>query len=60
MQRARQLTVPLPNKPGMLAKVCRVLAEAKVLREDLRQELSRTHDLVYDYPFVWESWTARP
>ena len=30
MQRAKQLTVSLPNKPGMLAKVCRALADAKV------------------------------
>jgi len=30
MERAKQLTVSLPNKLGMLAKVCRVLADAKV------------------------------
>ena len=30
MQRAKQLTVPLPNKPGVLAKVCRLLAKAQV------------------------------
>ena len=30
MVRARQLTVCLPNKPGMLAEICRCLADAKV------------------------------
>ena len=30
MQRAKQLTVCLPNKPGALAAMCRVLADAKV------------------------------
>ena len=30
MQRAKQLTVCLNNKPGMLAELCRVLANAKV------------------------------
>ena len=30
MERARQLTVCLPNKPGMLARICRCLADAKV------------------------------
>ena len=30
MQRAKQLTVSLPNKPGMLARVCRTLADANV------------------------------
>ena len=30
VKRAKQLTVCLPNKPGMLARVCRVLAEAKL------------------------------
>lgn len=30
MTRAKQLTVALPNKPGMLAQMCDCLAEAKV------------------------------
>ena len=30
MKRARQVTVCLPNKPGMLAKLCNALAEVKV------------------------------
>ena len=30
MQRATQITVCLPNKPGMLAMMCRCLAEARV------------------------------
>ena len=30
MERARQLTVCSPNKPGMLARICRCLADAQV------------------------------
>lgn len=30
MKRAKQLTVCMPNKPGMLATVCRIMADAKV------------------------------
>jgi len=30
MERAKQLTVSLPNKPGTLAKVCRALADGDV------------------------------
>ena len=30
MQRAKQLTVCLPNEPGALAKMCRALADAEV------------------------------
>ena len=30
--------------------------DAKLLREQLRQTLSQTHFLTYDYPFVWENW----
>lgn len=37
-----------------------VLPDAIVLRYRIQQELSQTHNLVYDYPFVWESWTAKP
>jgi FkbM family methyltransferase len=37
----------------------RVVPEATKMRQDIRLALSRTHELVYDYPFVWESWTAR-
>jgi len=30
MKRVKQLSVSLPNKPGMLAKLCECLAAAKV------------------------------
>ena len=30
MQRAKQLTVCVPNVPGMLAKICQALADARV------------------------------
>jgi FkbM family methyltransferase len=28
-------------------------------REQLRAQFSRTHELTYDYPFVWENWRRR-
>lgn len=31
-------------------------SDAELLREQLRQTLSQTHFLTYDYPFVWENW----
>jgi FkbM family methyltransferase len=34
--------------------------EAHLLRSEIRHELNRTHQVMYDYPFVWESWEARP
>jgi FkbM family methyltransferase len=30
--------------------------DAELRREQLRNSLSRTHFLTYDYPFVWENW----
>ena len=29
------------------------------LRDDLRQQLAKTHWEVYNYPFVWESWKKK-
>lgn len=29
---------------------------AESLRRQIRQELMKTHQLTYDYPFVWENW----
>jgi len=34
-------------------------ADATTRREQLRRELRRTHDEVFSYPFVWESWALR-
>lgn len=31
---------------------------AEILRTEIRRKLSETHQLIYDYPFVWESWKA--
>ena len=33
--------------------------DAVHLRDDLRRELQRTHELTYDYYFVWENWHRR-
>jgi FkbM family methyltransferase len=33
--------------------------DAKALRLAIRSDLSRTHDLTYDFPFVWENWRLR-
>ncbi|MFW5886403.1 MAG: FkbM family methyltransferase [Bacteroidota bacterium] len=32
------------------------ISDAKVKREDIRTDLRKTHRLLWDYPFVWESW----
>ena len=32
------------------------IPDAKEKRENIRTELNRTHCLLWDYPFVWESW----
>jgi len=32
---------------------------ARERRKELRRVLSRTHDLTYDYPFIWENWHLR-
>jgi FkbM family methyltransferase len=33
--------------------------DAAVRRERIRQTLSETHALLFDYPFVWEGWRRR-
>jgi FkbM family methyltransferase len=35
------------------------IPDAVVRREAIRKELSKTHSLLYDYPFVWESWQRK-
>jgi FkbM family methyltransferase len=32
------------------------IPDAKQQRENIRAELSKTHRLLWDYPFVWENW----
>ena len=32
------------------------LKSSKILREKIHQKLSKTHQLVYSYDFVWEKW----
>ena len=32
------------------------IPDAKEKRKNIRTELSKTHRLLWDYPFVWESW----
>lgn len=34
--------------------------DAKSMREAIRRDLSKTHRLTYDFPFVWENWTILP
>jgi FkbM family methyltransferase len=31
--------------------------DAVRLRNEIREDLKKTHSLTYDYPFVWENWT---
>ena len=33
--------------------------DAPARRNELREILSATHDLTYDYPFIWENWHLR-
>lgn len=35
------------------------MPSAERRRFDIRQRLAATHDLTYDYPFVWENWQRR-
>jgi FkbM family methyltransferase len=30
--------------------------DARNMRDELRKRLSETHQLMWDYPFIWESW----
>lgn len=38
----------------------RCIPDADAVRRRLQEQLSKTHICVWDYPFVWESWTRRP
>lgn len=33
--------------------------DAEEIREEIRNSLSKTHFLTYDYPFVWENWQKK-
>jgi len=33
--------------------------DAQAQREHIRQRLSATHELMWDYPFIWESWRLK-
>jgi FkbM family methyltransferase len=33
--------------------------DAEKRREEARAKLRKTHDLTYDYPFIWENWHLR-
>jgi hypothetical protein len=33
--------------------------DAEAMRLQIRNALSRTHFLTYDYPFVWENWRRK-
>ncbi len=33
--------------------------DAERLRDELRERLARTHELTYDYYFIWENWRRR-
>lgn len=35
------------------------IKDAKSLRKGIRKELSKTHELTYDYWFVWENWCLK-
>lgn len=30
------------------------------LRQSIRESLSKTHSLTYDYDFIWENWSKKP
>jgi hypothetical protein len=32
---------------------------AETRRDAIREKLARTHELCWDYPFVWESWELK-
>jgi FkbM family methyltransferase len=59
----------LPNliRAGVIARCARlmiqfhldVVADARGRRAAIQGELARTHDLVWDYPFIWELWQRR-
>jgi len=34
--------------------------DAVVRRNEVRAKLAETHDLLFDYPFVWEYWMQKP
>jgi len=36
-----------------------IAKDSKHRRDNLRDRLQQTHELTYDYPFVWENWARR-
>jgi FkbM family methyltransferase len=36
-----------------------VVPDAREQRQEIRSRLAKTHSLLYDYPFVWESWRLK-
>jgi len=35
------------------------VSNAEIMREDIQQRLSVTHKLMWDYPYIWESWARK-
>ena len=38
----------------------RFYPNSESLRSEIRTELSKTHFVTYDYPFIWENWQKKP
>ena len=33
--------------------------DAQAMKSDIRRKLSETHKLMWDFPFIWESWELK-
>ena len=44
---------------GFLIQFHDFVENAESRRESIRSKLAVTHELIFDYPFVWESWKRR-
>ncbi len=44
---------------GFLIQFHDFVENAESRRESIRSKLSVTHELIFDYPFVWESWKRK-
>lgn len=58
--------LPLLIKSGLVTKVRNIqvqfhnfIANAEIKRKKIRSELSKTHQLTYDYYFIWENWELK-
>jgi hypothetical protein len=50
----------IANVDNLLIQFHDFVPDAAARRTSIQQQLMRTHEQLWDFPFVWEAWQRRP